>query len=119
VKCLERDLFLGWGQRRNDVMVELRGPGGAGEQERRSRLNRWRRTAPKSSHGIRELESFVEAVFEADRLHEAACDLPGIRQDVVDRVRAEIAAGSYETPAKINALAERLLDVLGGRPGHA
>ena len=37
----------------------------------------------------------------------------GIRQDVVSRVRAEIAAGTYETPAKLDAALSRLLDEIG------
>jgi negative regulator of flagellin synthesis FlgM len=34
----------------------------------------------------------------------------GIRQDVVNRVRSEIAAGTYETPAKLDVALDRLLD---------
>lgn len=30
-------------------------------------------------------------------------ELPDVRQDLVDRVRAEIDAGTYETPEKIDA----------------
>ncbi len=37
-------------------------------------------------------------------------DLPDVRQDVVDRVRAEIAGGTYETPDKIDVAVSRLLD---------
>lgn len=42
-----------------------------------------------------------------------ASDSAGIRQDVVDRIRSEIAAGTYETPAKLDAAVSRLLDDLG------
>ncbi len=37
----------------------------------------------------------------------------GIRQDVVSRIRSEIAAGTYETSAKLDAAMNRLLDELG------
>lgn len=37
-----------------------------------------------------------------------------VRQDLIDKVRAEIEAGSYETPDKIDAAVENLLEELGG-----
>jgi len=36
-----------------------------------------------------------------------------VRADLVARVRTEIAAGTYETPEKLNAAFDRLLDELG------
>lgn len=39
-------------------------------------------------------------------------DLPDVRQDLVDRVRGEIAAGTYETPEKLDAAAEAMIDDL-------
>jgi negative regulator of flagellin synthesis FlgM len=41
-----------------------------------------------------------------------APDAPGIRTELVERVRQEIAAGTYETPEKLEAALERLLDRL-------
>lgn len=38
--------------------------------------------------------------------------IEAIRMDVVARVRAEIAAGTYETPQKIEALLDKLLEDL-------
>jgi hypothetical protein len=35
-------------------------------------------------------------------------DLPEVRQDLVSRVRAEIEAGTYETPDKLDAAVENL-----------
>ena len=35
---------------------------------------------------------------------------PPIRQDLVDRVRKEIAAGTYDTPEKWDAALDRLLE---------
>lgn len=42
-----------------------------------------------------------------------ATETTGIRQDVVSRLRAEIAAGTYETPAKLDVALDRLLDQIG------
>jgi negative regulator of flagellin synthesis FlgM len=42
-----------------------------------------------------------------------ATETGGVRQDLVNRVRSEIAAGTYETPAKLDAALDRLLDELG------
>jgi negative regulator of flagellin synthesis FlgM len=36
-----------------------------------------------------------------------------IRQGLVDRIRSQISAGSYETPDKLNAAVQRLLDEIG------
>ena len=33
-----------------------------------------------------------------------------VRQELVDRIRSEIAAGTYETPQKLDAALDRLLD---------
>ncbi len=39
-------------------------------------------------------------------------EMPEIRQDLVDRVKAEIAAGTYETDAKLDAALENLMNDL-------
>ncbi|GEM_PF-268632 len=41
-------------------------------------------------------------------------DEPMIRRDLVDRVRREIAAGDYDTPAKWEAALDRLMDRMHG-----
>ncbi len=38
--------------------------------------------------------------------------MPEVRRDLVDRVRAEIDAGQYETPEKLDAAVDRLLEDL-------
>jgi negative regulator of flagellin synthesis FlgM len=43
----------------------------------------------------------------------AATDTSGIRQDVVNRIKSEIAAGTYETQAKLDAALSNLLDEIG------
>ena len=37
-------------------------------------------------------------------------DIPEIRTELVERVKAEIAAGAYETPERIDAAISRLID---------
>ena len=41
-----------------------------------------------------------------------AADSGEVRQDLVNQIRAQIANGAYETPAKLDAAIERLLDEL-------
>jgi negative regulator of flagellin synthesis FlgM len=52
-------------------------------------------------------------ISDAARLVAEAREIPDIRQDRVDAIRREIAAGTYETEAKLNAAVERLLDEIG------
>lgn len=40
-------------------------------------------------------------------------DLPEIRTDRVQQIRAQLAAGAYETGDKLNAALDRLLDEIG------
>jgi hypothetical protein len=40
-------------------------------------------------------------------------DLPEIRGDRVQQIRAQLAAGTYETGDKLNAALDRLLDEIG------
>lgn len=48
----------------------------------------------------------------ASRLLSRLSEVPEVRQDLVDRVRQEIASGSYETDDKINAAIEGLAEDL-------
>ena len=52
-------------------------------------------------------------ISDAARLVEQAQDIPAIRQDRIDAIRREIAAGTYETEEKLNIAIERLLDEIG------
>ena len=49
---------------------------------------------------------------EADLLSRIG-DLPDVRQERVDQIRAEIAGGVYETEEKIDIAVSRLLDEIG------
>lgn len=52
-------------------------------------------------------------ISEAAEALERARQAPEIRADLVARIRAEIAAGTYETPEKLEIALDRLLDEIG------
>jgi negative regulator of flagellin synthesis FlgM len=52
-------------------------------------------------------------ISDAGRLVDQVREVPDIRQDVVSRIRAQIAAGTYETPEKMDVALGRLLDEIG------
>ena len=52
-------------------------------------------------------------ISDAARLVEQAQQIPEIRQDKVDAIRAQIANGTYETPEKLDLAVSRLLDEIG------
>ena len=49
-------------------------------------------------------------ISEAGRLVDLANQAPDIRQDRVNIIRAQIAAGTYETPDKLDIALSRFLD---------
>jgi negative regulator of flagellin synthesis FlgM len=66
-------------------------------------------SAPTQSPAIRdELE-----LSPMGQLLDKVQELPDIRSDLVARIRAEIAAGTYETEEKLEIALERLLDEIG------
>jgi len=93
-------------------MVELRGPGGAGEPGGRLRMGRYRPASRRGGEARRKLDEVEERAMLPGRLLEAVRAMPGIRRGLVDRLKVEIEAGTYETPEKIERLAERLLEEL-------
>jgi len=52
-------------------------------------------------------------ISEAAQLVEQVRQLPDIREDRVEAVRQQIAAGTYDTSDKLDAAIERLLDEIG------
>lgn len=52
-------------------------------------------------------------ISDAGRLVSMANQVPDIRQDRVDAIRSQIAAGTYETPDKLNVALNRFLDEIG------
>lgn len=63
--------------------------------------------APAAGAGNDSVELSVTA-----KLLSKMSSVPDTRSDLVSRVRAEIAAGTYETPEKIEATVDALLDEL-------
>lgn len=53
------------------------------------------------------------AAQEAAGMVDKVNQIPDIRQDRVDAIRAQIEAGTYETDDKIQTAVERLLDEIG------
>ncbi|HQU47010.1 MAG TPA: flagellar biosynthesis anti-sigma factor FlgM [Pirellulales bacterium] len=49
-------------------------------------------------------------ISDAGRLVDLANQVPDIRQNRVDSIRAQIAAGTYETPDKLDVALNRFLD---------
>ena len=58
--------------------------------------------------GITDVVEISTAAILAAKVHE----LPGVRVDLVERIKGEIAAGTYETPERIDATVDRLMEEL-------
>jgi negative regulator of flagellin synthesis FlgM len=71
-----------------------------------------RNTQPAAPAENASIHDSVE-ISDAARLVEQTRDIPDIRQDRVNEIRQQIAAGTYETEAKLNAAVDRLLDEIG------
>ena len=56
----------------------------------------------------------VVEISNAAKLAARVDQIPEVRTELVERVRAEIAAGTYETSEKIEIAANKLLDELFG-----
>ena len=52
-------------------------------------------------------------ISEAAKLADKLGDVPEIRQDRVQQIRAQIAEGTYETQEKLDIAVSRLLDEIG------
>jgi len=63
---------------------------------------------PAQASGVSDVVEISTAAALAAKVHE----IPDVRADLVARVKQEIKAGTYETPEKIEAAVERLLDDL-------
>ena len=61
--------------------------------------------SPHGTYGVDQLDISPEADF-VSQVH----DLPDIRADKVAAIKAQIAAGTYETDAKLDIALSRLLD---------
>jgi len=65
-------------------------------------------TNPVQPAGI----SDVVEISQAARMSEMIQNIPDVRVNVVERVRAEIAAGVYETPERLEIAINNLMDEL-------
>ena len=52
-------------------------------------------------------------ISQEARLVEQTHQIPDVRQDRVDSIRAQLAAGTYETAEKLDVAVDRLLDEIG------
>ena len=52
-------------------------------------------------------------ISDAGRLVDKVHQLPEVRQERVDQIRAQIAAGTYETDEKLEIALGRILDEIG------
>jgi negative regulator of flagellin synthesis FlgM len=60
--------------------------------------------------GVSDIVELSAAAQLVAKVHE----LPDVRTELVDRVKAEIAAGTYETPERMEIAVSRLMDELFG-----
>ncbi len=58
--------------------------------------------------------SDVIEISDVAKLAAKISELPPVRMELVERVKAEIVAGTYETPEKMNIAADRIMDELFG-----
>jgi len=52
-------------------------------------------------------------ISDAGRLIDRVRELPEVRQDRINQIRAQIAKGTYETDEKLEIALERFLDEIG------
>lgn len=71
-----------------------------------------RAVSPPATSSSRPIQDEVQ-ISDAAQYVEQVRNLPDIRQDRVDQIRAQIAAGTYETDEKMQAALGRLLDEIG------
>ena len=64
-----------------------------------------------TQQGVNQVQDTVTLSVDAVQAADSTAD---IRFDRVNAIRAAIADGSYETPEKLDAALDRLLDRLGG-----
>lgn len=76
-------------------------------------LGRQSRTVKSASNTATGVTDQVE-FSEVARWLAQYSDMPAVRTELVDKIRAEIAAGKYETPAKLDIAVDNLLDDLTG-----
>jgi negative regulator of flagellin synthesis FlgM len=71
------------------------------------------RSAPVGQTGAVTGSQDEVQISDAGRLVDLANQAPDIRQDRVNSIRAQLAAGTYETPEKLDVALSRFLDEVG------
>ena len=79
---------------------------------RSARRTRFRASRPASSVESASIQDEVH-ISDTARMVEQVKQAPDIRQDRVQAIRAQIAAGTYETQGKLDGAVSRLLDEIG------
>ncbi|MEM1108739.1 MAG: flagellar biosynthesis anti-sigma factor FlgM [Planctomycetota bacterium] len=88
-------------------IAPLNGPSAASSYLPNGRAERPVAATPDLSRGSDQVE-----VSDTARILGKLADIPEVREDLVARIRAEIAAGTYETPEKLDAAIEGLAEDL-------
>ncbi len=68
-------------------------------------------TAPQAKTQPLEIQDAVE-ISHVAKLAAKIQQLPDVRAELVQRVKAEIAAGTYQTPERLEIAVDRLMDEL-------
>lgn len=93
--------------------TQVHGPQGIGAPH----ANRAAQPAPRPAAANQadsvEISPEAQAAQAAEQLSAKIAELPDIRQDRVNELRAKIASGAYETDERIDGALERLLDEIG------
>ena len=86
--------------------------GPIGKPQAATAVRQGQRAAPTSQAAAPTRASDRAEFSQAARLLSKLAELPEVRQDLVDRVRAELEAGTYETPGRIDATIDKLAEDL-------
>ena len=93
--------------------THVHGPQGIGAPH----ANRAPQAAPRPAAANQadsvEISAEARAAQSAQQLSAKIAELPDIRQDRVNELRAKSASGAYETEERLNGALERLLDEIG------
>ena len=94
------------------LIMEIQGPGSAQGPKRiaKDRPVQLGKVASAAASGLGD----SVAISPAARLRGALALVPEVRMERVERLRAEIAAGTYESPKKLEVAVDRLLKDLTG-----
>ena len=99
--------------------MEITGPGRLGRPSRIYQTRAYRAPRGDVPEGSRaadqvQISDQAKRMSMMDDLKAKLDELPDIRQDKVDDVRAQIEDGTYETPEKLDIAADRLLSEMLG-----